>query len=110
MPQAHRNEMMSRIGNDGSSSIADERNTRALFHANYQFSRARHFVMFVIADGFFLDAVVIQKFCRAPRVFTGDEVGFPQNSERAHSNVFQVADGSCDKIETSDRIVRRELR
>src|SRR5262249_898591 len=56
-------------------------------------------VVFVIADDRGLNAVVIQKFARLPRVLTGDQVSLAQNADRAVGDVLQVADRSGYDVE-----------
>lgn len=41
---------------------------------------------------------------RVASVFAGDLVGFFEDAEGAKCNVFEIADGSADKIEAAVRI------
>ena len=56
--------------------------------------RALLLVVFVVADGRPLDAVVIEELARLPRVFAGNQVGLFKNADGAVGHVFQIADGS----------------
>ena len=69
-----------------------------------QFSRARRFIVFVIADRTSLDPVVVQQLLRLPCVFARDQVGLLQDANRAQRDVLEVADGRCDEIKR-----RREI-
>jgi hypothetical protein len=53
-------------------------------------------VVFVIADGASLDAVVIQQLLCVTSVFAGDEVDFVESANGAEGDVFKIADGSRD--------------
>jgi len=45
------------------------------------------------------DVVAIEEDLRRTRVFRGDEVNLGKNLESTKRNVFQIANGSADKIE-----------
>jgi len=64
------------------------------------------FVVFVITDCLCLDAEVIKQDAGPPRVFAGHKVDFPQNAQRALSNVFQIADWRSDDIESTSHVGR----
>jgi hypothetical protein len=54
----------------------------------------------VIADGFGVDAEVVEKLSSVASVFTGDEVDFTENSDRPVRDVFQISDRSGDDVES----------
>ncbi len=56
--------------------------------------------MHVIADGRGFDFEVIQELLGLARVFAGDAVGLAQDAEGAEGDVFEIADGSGDQVET----------
>ena len=55
----------------------------------------------MITDRLGLDAVVIEQLARVPRVFTGDQGNFLEDSRSAVSEVFKISDGSSNNIERS---------
>ena len=58
------------------------------------------FVVFVVADGGGVYAEVVEQLLGLAGVFAGDTVGALEHAERAESDVFEVADGGCDQIES----------
>ena len=92
---------MPRIGNGGSSRIAHQRHLRPLLQLDYEFRRARDFVVLVIAHQLFLNVEMRKKLHRLARVFAGDQVGFFQNAQCAQRNILEVADRCGDHIEAA---------
>jgi len=64
------------IGDQWHARVAHESNFGALLQLDQQFRRARHLVVFVIADQRFRDAVVVQELLRVAGIFAGDQVDF----------------------------------
>ena len=56
--------------------------------------------MDVVADGRGFDFEVIEEFLGLAGVFAGDAVGLAQDAEGAEGDVFEIADGSGDQVET----------
>jgi hypothetical protein len=93
-------EAKSRVRDERGTSIADERNAFAGAKGVQEFVAAFAFVVFVIADERFGDAVVIEKFSTVAGVLAGDTVNLVfQNTEGPDGDVLQVANGGGDKIE-----------
>ena len=90
---------IARIGNRRCAGIADQGDRLSLLDVHDQLGRAGEFIMFVVADGARLDAVMVEQLGRLAGVFTGNEVDFLQNAYRTKGNVFQVSDGGADQIE-----------
>ena len=55
----------------------------------------------MITSNLGFDAVMVQEFSGVPRVFAGNDVNFAQHSQRAMSDVFQVANGRGNDVERS---------
>jgi len=56
------------------------------------------FVVFVIADRFSVDRVVLKQFMSVPRVFSGDDIDIFQCLNRALRDVCEVADWCRDDV------------
>ena len=103
MLDRQRDEPKTWIGNPRHPRVCDQSDARARLHLLHQLGRARHFVVFVVADGAGRDRVVIEQFLRLPRVFASDDIHFLQNAESAQGDVFEIADRRADQIERRSR-------
>jgi len=101
VPQTQGDEPMPRIGDQRHTSVAHERDFRALLQGHDQFRRARQLVVFVIADQRLVDVVVSEQFLRMPCILAGDLIGFFQDAQRAKRDVLEVADRRPDQIEAA---------
>ncbi len=99
MADRQRHQPIAGIAHAGRSGIGDQRNVVTVFQVHHQFGRSRQLVVFVIADRRLLDAVVVEQLDGLPGIFAGDQVHFLQRVQSAQSNVFEIADGSADKVE-----------
>src|SRR5262249_2622689 len=57
-------------------------------------------IVLVIADGRLIDAEMVQQPPCVPRVFAGDQADFLQYAQGAQGDVFEIADGSRNQIES----------
>lgn len=94
--QAESDEAMARVGNAGSTGVADERDFGALLELNDDFGRASDFIVFVIAEKALLKIEMREKLLRLAGVFAGDEVCVFENAKGTEGNVFEIADRSGD--------------
>jgi putative FmdB family regulatory protein len=92
---------MSGVGDQRHASVAYERDFCALFERDEQFRCAREFVMLVVADQGLANFIMTEEFLCVPGVFAGDLVDFFQNAQRAKSDVFEIADGRTDQVQTA---------
>ena len=92
---------MAGIGNERHTGVADECDFRALLERDEKLGRAGHFIVFVIADERFADFVVVEELLRVAGVFAGDMIDFLEDADGAKSDVFEIADGSADKVQAA---------
>src|SRR5581483_5954977 len=93
------------IGYSRHPRVTDHSDALSLFQIAYKFLSAFEFVVLVIAGGASSDSEMIQQLLRLACIFAGDEVGFFQNMQRAQSDVFEIPNGSRNKVKA-----RRERR
>ena len=59
----------------------------------------RGLIVFVVAGGGLVNVVVVQELTALARVFAGDEVRFPQQSDGAIGDIFEISNGCRDYVE-----------
>jgi len=94
-----RNESKSGVRDAGHPSVGNERDTGSAFEIDNEFGSARHLVVLVVAHRFRFDGVVVQQLLTLTCVFTGNDVGFFEDAERAESDVLEIADRGADEVE-----------
>ena len=100
MADGERDQAKAGVGDAGHAGVGDERDFGAAFEVDDQFGGLGHLVVFVVADGARLDTVVGEKFLRLARVFAGDQVNFFEHAQGAEGDVFEIADGRGDQVES----------
>src|SRR6185312_6662826 len=105
--QSGANDALSGIGNSRHACIGDKRNARSAVNFRDQLLRTRSFVVLVIALRRRLDFKMVEQFLSVARVFAGDYVGLAQHAQSPQSNVFQIADGSCDYVKARRQLTVR---
>ena len=63
--------------------------------------------MFVIADGRFMNAEMIQQLARVSRVFARNHTHFFQHPQRAQRDVFEIAYRRGDEVKRHGKIKRQ---
>lgn len=101
---------MSGVGNKRHAGVADERNLRALFERDEQLGSARHLVVLVITDERFADFIMVEQLLRMASVFAGDLIDFFEYAQGAQGDVFEVANGRADQVQTAQRVFRVDRR
>src|SRR6185437_14881877 len=95
-----RDEFGSGVGDGRGTGVGDEGDACAGFELVEELLGAAGLVVQVVADGGCGDAEVVEKLRGLAGVFAGDAVGGAQNAKRAEGDVFEVADGRGDEVET----------
>ncbi len=101
MAQAESDKTMSRIGDERHARVADECDFCALLERDKEFRRARHFIVFVIADERFANFVVVEEFLGVARVFAGNLINFLEDADGAKGDVFEIADGGAGEVQAA---------
>ena len=101
MPQAERYQAMSGIGDYRGARIADQRDLGALLEFDHNLRRARQFVMGVITDQLFPDAIVLQQLLSLPSIFAGNQVGFLQHAQGAQGYILEVSDRCRHQVQAT---------
>jgi hypothetical protein len=83
VPHAERDEAVAGVRNERHSRVAHQRDLRALLQRHHQFRRARHFIVFVVADQRLMNVVVREKLLRMARILARDLVDFLKDAQRA---------------------------
>ncbi len=110
MSQAECNEPMAGVRHERHPRVAHQRNLRALLQRHDQLRRARHLIVFMVADQRLVNVVVSEQLHGVARVFAGDLVGFLQDSQRPKRDVFEISDRRPDKIKAAAGCRIRSLR
>jgi hypothetical protein len=58
----------------------------------------------VIADGLCIDAEMVQQLARVTRVFTCNQIDFPQDSQGPLRDVFKIPDWCRDDVKSAGHV------
>src|SRR5579862_6984242 len=103
MTNGEGNEAEARIRDARGASIADQGNALSLLELHDELGGFRELVMFVVAGGVRLDAVMIEQLLCLPSILAGDELHFLQRANGAKAEVFEVADRRTHEIQRAAR-------
>src|SRR5262245_61460904 len=88
------NQQDARIRDPRRARVGDERDRAPRRQIAQELRTPRELVVLVVAHGGLVDVEVRQEGARPPRVLAGHQVDLAQHSQRAQSNVLEVADRS----------------
>lgn len=101
MTDGESDEAMAGVGDKRHAGITDEGDSGALLHSEDEFGSASEFVVLLVADQGLVNLEMIEELQGVTGVFTSNLVSFLKNTERAESDVLEIADGSSDEVEAA---------
>ncbi len=99
MTHRQRDQTISWIADARHTGITHDRDVLSVFEVNNEFGSPLQFVVFVIADGSLLNAVVVQQLLSLAGVLAGNQVDFLQRAQGSQSNVFKISNGGSNQEE-----------